>query len=79
MSEGNVVGLDAFRAARVARELERHFGLPEGAAEVSPDFWAQRHSLIDFAKTGGPTIPPAEIRSWRDGILNVVPSPHPRD
>ncbi|WP_439398622.1 hypothetical protein ACRQ5Q_14875 [Bradyrhizobium sp. PMVTL-01] len=66
----NVVGLKTFRAARMAREMERHFGLPEGAAEVSPDaaladFMAPhtarpthvvvtKADLIAFAKTGGP-------------------------
>lgn len=42
-------------------------------------FVLTKADLYAFAKTGGPMIPPAEIRSWRDGILNIVPSPPPRD
>jgi hypothetical protein len=53
-----------FRNARAERELERHFGLPRGAAFVSGadgDRWADRHrpiagDLYTFAKSGAPQL-----------------------
>jgi putative transposase len=66
----DVVDFQAARRRREEQSLERHFGLPEGAAWINPDFWDQRHmpsrpgrdagsiagDLYAFAKTGGPTL-----------------------
>ena len=63
---GEVVNLADFRGMRVARALERHFGLPRGAAVVHDDPWAERHSCKPRANPHSPMNVAPLIRPGRD-------------
>ena len=74
---GEVVNLADFRGMRVARALERHFGLPRGAAVVHNDPWAERHGYKPRANPHSPMNTSPLMRPGRDaGSIADMPVIH---